>query len=228
MEKQDGIAPQEDSSSDSEPTGGFNNDPAYLKNYHSSLKSIQELVYHFKICDTACDYITEKAEALNENLKTVRRCRDDFDPETCSSGRAQTIKFLQNEVKKLKRLEWENRELKFLLEDHQYALKLAMIKYQEKEQQLKQAQKAAELSKIAKKEHENSQTEDLVHRNILKNLNEKTEEMAAVMCRANELMKDSELQHKYNFKFIEDLQHDNQILREILTKNSCIEPSEND
>lgn len=102
------------------------------------------------------------------------------------------------------------------------------MKYQEKEQQLKQAQKAVELSKIAKKGQENSQTEDHMHRNILKKLNEKTEEMAAIMSRADELMKDSELQRKIHFQFIEDLQHDNQILREILMKSSCVEQSGDD
>lgn len=73
MEKQDEIAPREDSSSDPEQLESDWDHQASLPNYHSSLKSIQELVYHFKVCDTACDYITEKAGALTENLKTVRR-----------------------------------------------------------------------------------------------------------------------------------------------------------
>lgn len=149
--------------------------------------------------------ILSEAEELNKDIKSLKTYKDEVDnlnENNRCRPRAQLVKVVQFENKKIKDLQRENQELKQALEENQNAMELIMSKYREHVYTLSQYAKLD-----FKSLHSNYQME-------LEQKNKKILEMVALMQHVVRLDESSSFTSEQK---IAQLESENRTLRELLS-----------
>lgn len=155
------------------------------------------------------DSLLVETETVNKQIEAMKEFQDDIEvlnKLARERSNQQLIQIIHQENPQIREIQQENRQLKACLEDHQHVLEIVMQKYRE------HTQKQIKETKIDFTSVKN--TAEVARQNeIIRQQEEKIQEMAAVMRKACELDED-----KVNreYEYLSQLITENKGLREML------------